>query len=86
MPTPIVKVQIANPDERERIFSTIRPESLDFPKQYEISIAATQRGSVYEILIKSPDGNKVSRNLQESLGDLSPAIFEIRLRELFKLL
>jgi len=41
---------------------------------------------MYELWIKLPDGSKVSRNLQSAMGDLTPAVFRIRLRELFKLL
>ncbi len=82
-----MNVQIANPDARERIFAIIwAEESYDLSNEFEISITDTQRNNVYELLIKSPDGNKVSRNLQGGMGDLTPAIFRLRLRELFKLL
>ncbi len=86
MSASILNVQIANPDARERILSIIWAESLDLSKECEISVTDTQRNNVYELLVKLPDGNKISRNLQGNLGDLSPAIFRLRLRELFKLI
>ncbi len=72
--------------KRERIFAIIWAESYDLSNEFESSITDTQRNNVYEILIKSPDGNRVARNFQCGLGYLPPAIFRLRLRELFKLL
>ncbi len=86
MPAAIPTVQIDNPAARERIATIIWAETLDLSNDYEVSIIDTQRNDIYELWIKLPDGSKVSRNLQSAMGDLTPAVFRIRLRELFKLL
>ncbi len=86
MSASILNVQIPNPDAKERISAIIWAETYDLSNKYEVSITDTRRNNIYELLIKLPDGNRVSRNLQGGLGDLKPAIFRFRLRELFKLL
>ncbi len=86
MSASVLNVQIANSDARKRISAIIWAETHDLSREYEISLTDMQNNNAYELLIKSPDGNKVARNLQDSLGDLCPAVFRHRLRELLKLL
>ncbi len=86
MPAAILNLQIDNRDTRERISDVIKSESLDLSSEYEVSVVDVRREDLWDLWIKRPDGSRISRQLCGDLGELTPAVFRIRLRELIKLL
>ena len=86
MPTVVTKLQVANQNTRERIQQIIEAESADLSGEYSVSIIDSRDGDIWELSIKRPDGSEVSMQLHADMGDLSPAVMRIKLRELLKLL
>jgi hypothetical protein len=82
----ILELQISNPDTKERIAEVIHRETIGLPDGYAVSILDAQRDDVFDLWVKEPDGGTFSMQLHDDLGELTPAVFRIRLRELLRLL
>ena len=86
MSAAIFTLQIADRYTKERISEVVKLEAADLSNEYEVSIIDSRRDDTWELRIKRPDGSKITSQLHRDLGDLTPAVFRIRLRELLKLL
>jgi hypothetical protein len=86
MTASVASLSIANKEARERIFEIIRGETLALSDKHQVSITHDGTGDVWEVWITRPNGEKVSRQLSQDQGDLVPAVFRIRFRELVKAL
>jgi hypothetical protein len=82
MPAAIATLQVTNPHTRERIQQIILSESSDLSGKHLISIIDSRMDDIGELRIERPDGGKASLQLHADIGDLTPAIIRIKLREL----
>ncbi len=86
MPAVVADLQVTNQHTRERIQQIIESESSDLSDEYSVSIIDCRNDDIWELWIERPDGSKVSMQLHADMGDLTPAVMRIKLRELLKLL
>ena len=84
MPAAVLALQIPNRYERERIHEIIKAESVNLSNEYAVSIVDSGSEDIWELLIKRPDGGKVSMQLHADLGDLTPAVIRIRIQKLIR--
>jgi hypothetical protein len=82
----IMALQINNRDTSQRIAEVIRSETAKLADEYEVSIFNDVPNNSWNLVIRQPHGDAVTRPLYGNQGDLAPAIFRVRLRELLKLL
>ncbi len=86
MPAVLKILQMNDSHNRKGIVEAIRAETDAVPISCMVSILDTGDGKTWDLVIKSSEGAEVGRTLRESEGELVPAVFRIRLRELIKLI
>ncbi len=84
MPAAIANLQVSNPYTKERIQQVIDLESAELSDEYSISIIDCAESDIWELWIERPDGHKLTLQLHADMGDLTPAIIRIKLRELIR--
>ena len=80
----IYELQISNPETKKRIIEVIQTETIGLSNDHVVSIIATPANDTYDFWIQQPDGRRITTQLHEDLGELTPAVLRIRLRELLK--
>jgi len=84
MSAAVATLQVVDRSARERIQQIIALESADLSEQYLVSIIDPRNSDIWELRIERPDGGKVSMQLHADMGDLTPPIIRIKLRELIR--
>ena len=87
MSASILEVQISNLETKKRIIEVIQTETIglsNVSNDHVASIINTHTNDIYDFWIQGPDGERISTQLHEDLGELTPAVFRIRLREFLK--
>ncbi len=79
-------LQISNPETKKRISAAITGESSSLSSDYEISLFNSRENDIWELWITRPDGSRITSQLNGEIGEMTAAVFRVRLRELIKAL
>jgi hypothetical protein len=86
MPAFVQTIQIDNPYTRNSLAEVIHVETTDLPDELAVSILHSGRNDIWNLVIKPPNSEAASRKLFGREGDLVPAVFRIRFRELLRMI
>jgi|WetSurSiteA1Bulk_404760.scaffolds.fasta_scaffold11796_1 hypothetical protein len=86
MPASISTLQIADSDKRNFITAIIWSETENLSGEFDISIFYSGHGDRFDLVIKPPKGEAITKQLYAKQGDLTPAIFRACFHELLKIL
>lgn len=86
MPAFVCQNQVSNSYDNARIREIVWLESQHLTNEYAVSIVDSRVEDIWMLSIQSPYGEGVSRSLHRNLGELVPAVFRIRFRELLRTL
>ena len=84
MSASISTLQIADSDKRNFITAIIWSETENLSGEFEVSIFYSGHSDRFDLVIKPPKGEVIAKPLYAKQGDLTLAVFRIRLRELLK--
>ena len=82
MPASISTLQIVDSDKRNFMAAIIWSETENLSGEFEVSIFYSGHSDRFDLVIKPPKGEAITKPLYAKQGDLTLAVFRARFREL----